>query len=410
MKRTFFTSESVMEGHPDKLCDQIADGILDAILKEDPFARVACDVSASTGLITVFGQITTVSTVDIPAIVRSIIQAVGYTDSDFGIDGKACSVLIGLDRQSPDIAAGVGSSLEKRLGSDDEADQLGAGDQGLMFGYACKETPELMPLPIMLAHRLAKKVAELRKSGELPYLRPDGKTQVTVEYADGHVKRIEAVVIACQHDESVDQERIREDMLRMVIPAVIPAELLDDQTKYFVNATGRFVIGGPQGDSGWTGKKIIVDTYGGYARHGGGSFSGKDPTKVDRSAAYAARYVAKNVVAAGLADSCEIQLAYVIGVARPVSVRVETFETASLSEELIEELINKHFDLRPAAIIHNFDLRKPIYRNLACYGHFGRPELDLPWERTDKADLLADEMKALNKDMENQEGNAGQGQ
>lgn len=335
MKRTFFTSESVMEGHPDKLCDQIADGILDAILKEDPFARVACDVSASTGLITVFGQITTVSTVDIPAIVRSIIQAVGYTDSDFGIDGKACSVLIGLDRQSPDIAAGVGSSLEKRLGSDDEADQLGAGDQGLMFGYACKETPELMPLPIMLAHRLAKKVAELRKSGELLYLRPDGKTQVTVEYADGHVKRIEAVVIACQHDESVDQERIREDMLRMVIPAVIPAKLLDDQTKYFVNA---------------------------------------------------------------------------IGVARPVSVRVETFETASLSEELIEELINKHFDLRPAAIIRNFDLRKPIYRNLACYGHFGRPELDLPWERTDKADLLADEMKALNKDMENQEGNAGQGQ
>ena len=276
MKRTFFTSESVMEGHPDKLCDQIADGILDAILKEDPFARVACDVSASTGLITVFGQITTVSTVDIPAIVRSIIQAVGYTDSDFGIDGKACSVLIGLDRQSPDIAAGVGSSLEKRLGSDDEADQLGAGDQGLMFGYACKETPELMPLPIMLAHRLAKKVAELRKSGELLYLRPDGKTQVTVEYADGHVNRIEAVVIACQHDESVDQERIREDMLRMVIPAVIPAELLDDQTKYFVNATGRFVIGGPAGDSGWTGKKIIVDTYGGYARHGGGSFSGKE--------------------------------------------------------------------------------------------------------------------------------------
>ena len=335
MKRTFFTSESVMEGHPDKLCDQIADGILDAILEEDPFARVACDVSASTGLITVFGQITTVSTVDIPAIVRSIIQDVGYTDSDFGIDGKACSVLIGLDRQSADIAVGVGSSLEKRLGSDDETDQLGAGDQGLMFGYACKETPELMPLPITLAHKLAEKVAELRKSEELPYLRPDGKTQVTVEYADGHVKRIEAVVIACQHDESVDQERIREDMLRMVIPAVIPAELLDDQTKYFVNA---------------------------------------------------------------------------IGVARPVSVRVETFETASLSEELIEELINKHFNLRPAAIIRDFDLRKPIYRKLACYGHFGRPELDLPWERTDKADLLADEMKALNNDMENQEGNAGQGQ
>ena len=404
MKKTFFTSESVMEGHPDKLCDQIADGILDAILEQDPFARVACDVSASTGLITVFGQITTVSTVDIPVIVRTIIQEVGYTDSGFGIDGKSCSVLIGLDRQSADIAAGVGSSLEKRLGSNDETDRLGAGDQGLMFGYACKETPELMPLPITLAHKMAEKVAELRKSGGLPYLRPDGKTQVTVEYADDRVKRVEAVVIACQHDESVDQERIREDMLRMVIPAVIPAELLDDQTKYFVNATGRFVIGGPAGDSGWTGKKIIVDTYGGYARHGGGSFSGKDPTKVDRSAAYAARYVAKNVVAAGLADSCEIQLAYVIGVARPVSVRVETFGTASIAEEQIEELIKKHFDLRPAAIIRNFDLRKPIYRNLACYGHFGRPELDLPWERIDKAAVLEKEALDLKRMPKHQTG------
>ncbi|MGA9517337.1 MAG: methionine adenosyltransferase [Trichococcus sp.] len=404
MKKTFFTSESVMEGHPDKLCDQIADGILDAILEQDPFARVACDVSASTGLITVFGQITTVSTVDIPVIVRTIIQEVGYTDSGFGIDGKSCSVLIGLDRQSADIAAGVGSSLEKRLGSNDETDRLGAGDQGLMFGYACKETPELMPLPITLAHKMAEKVAELRKSGGLPYLRPDGKTQVTVEYAGDRVKRVEAVVIACQHDESVDQERIREDMLRMVIPAVIPAELLDDQTKYFVNATGRFVIGGPAGDSGWTGKKIIVDTYGGYARHGGGSFSGKDPTKVDRSAAYAARYVAKNVVAAGLADSCEIQLAYVIGVARPVSVRVETFGTASIAEEQIEELIKKHFDLRPAAIIRNFDLRKPIYRNLACYGHFGRPELDLPWERIDKAAVLEKEALDLKRMPKHQTG------
>lgn len=386
-----------MEGHPDKLCDQIADGVLDAILEEDPFARVACDVSASTGLITVFGQITTVSTVDIPAIVRSIIQDIGYTDSDYGIDGKACSVLIGLDRQSADIAAGVGSSLEKRLGSEDETDRLGAGDQGLMFGYACKETPELMPLPITLAHKLAEKVAELRKSGELPYLRPDGKTQVTVEYADERVKRVEAVVIACQHDESINQEQIREDMLRKVIPTVIPPELLDDQTKYFVNATGRFVIGGPAGDSGWTGKKIIVDTYGGSARHGGGSFSGKDPTKVDRSAAYAARYVAKNVVAAGLADRCEIQLAYVIGMAKPVSIRVETFGTASIAEEKIEELINKRFDLRPAAIIRDFDLRKPIYRKLACYGHFGRPELDLPWERTDKAALLAEEAMDLKR-------------
>jgi len=404
MKKSFFTSESVMEGHPDKLCDQLADGILDAILAEDPFARVACDVSASTGLITVFGQITTTSVVDIPAIVRAIIQDVGYTDSDYGFDGKSCSVLIGLDRQSADIAAGVGSSLENRLGSNDESDRLGAGDQGLMFGYACNETAELMPLPITLAHKLAKKVAELRKSGELPYLRPDGKTQVTVEYADGQAKRVDAVVIACQHDEAITQDQIRQDMLSKVIPAIIPLELLDDRTKYFVNATGRFVIGGPAGDSGWTGKKIIVDTYGGYARHGGGSFSGKDPTKVDRSAAYAARYVAKNVVAAGLAANCEIQMAYVIGVARPVSVRVETFGTASIAEEQIEELIEKHFDLRPAAIIREFDLRKPIYQKLACYGHFGRPELDLPWERMDKASVLAEEAMELKRLLKRQTG------
>ena len=393
MSKRLFTSESVTEGHPDKMCDQISDSILDAIFEQDPQARVACETAVATGMVMVMGEISTQCYVDIPKVVRNTIREIGYDRAKYGFDCDTCAVLTSIDEQSADIAMGVDKALEAKTGEmgEEQLQAIGAGDQGMMFGYACDETPELMPMPITLAHKLSKKLSEVRKNKIVNYLRPDGKSQVTVEYDGDKPVRVDTVVISTQHSADVSHETIEKDIMEYVIKPVIPAELLDSKTKYFINPTGRFVVGGPQGDSGLTGRKIIVDTYGGYARHGGGAFSGKDPTKVDRSAAYAARYVAKNIVAAGIAKKCEVQIAYAIGVAKPVSVLVDTFGTAVISEEKISELVNKHFDLRPAAIIKSLDLRRPIYKKTAAYGHFGREDADFTWEKTDVAATLKKE-------------------
>ncbi len=385
-----FTSESVTEGHPDKICDQISDSVLDACLEQDPYSRVACEVATKTGFVILLGEITTRATINFDELVRNVINGIGYDSSEKGLDGNSCGVLVAIAKQSSDIAMGVDKALEAKTGemSEDEVDAIGAGDQGMMFGFACNETPTLMPMPIYLAHKLARRLSLVRKDGTLPWLRPDGKTQVTVEYSYGRPRRVSTVLVSTQHAPEISQEQVRAAIIEHVIQAVIPAELMIDSPRIFVNPTGRFVIGGPQGDAGVTGRKIIVDTYGGMGRHGGGAFSGKDPTKVDRSAAYAARWAAKNVVAAGLADRCEIQVAYAIGVARPLSVNVETFGTGRIADERIARLVQEHFDLRPGAIIRDLNLRRPIYRQVSVYGHFGRDDLDLPWERTNKAEAL----------------------